>query len=82
MTGVFGVYSDPATQIHRYGDGRLVHFFGVVFLAEAEHQVGVPDDEVRQVGFFDRGAWPSPLFPADEPVLRDFTLDRTRPVIS
>jgi 8-oxo-dGTP diphosphatase len=81
VTSVFGVYSDPATQIHRYGTGRLVHFFGVVFLAAAHEQVGVPDHEVRNVGFFDRGAWPSPLFPADEPVLRDFAFGRTPPVI-
>ena len=83
VTGVFGVYSDPVTQIHRYGDGRLVHFVGVVFLAAAQTQIGVPDHhEVRQVGFFDRAAWPSPLFAADEPVLRDFALGRESPVIS
>jgi hypothetical protein len=58
-----------------------VHFFGVVFLATIGGQVGVPDDEVRQEGFFDRAAWPSPLFPADEPVLHDFAVGRTPPVI-
>ena len=81
VTGVFGVYSDPSTQVHRYGDGRLVHFFGAVLLAAARCQVGVPGHEARQIGFFDRDAWPQPLFPPDEPVLRDYALDRTPPVI-
>jgi len=81
VTGLFGVYSDPATQIHQYGDGRFVHFFGVVFLAAAHEQVDAPGEEVRQIGLFARDAWPSPLFPEDEPVLRDFALGRTPPVI-
>ena len=82
VTGVLGVYSDPATQVHRYADGRLVHLFGVVLLAAAEVRVGVPDEEVREVRFFASSAWPSPLFAPDEPVLRDVALGRATPVLA
>lgn len=46
VTGLYGVYSYPATQTHRYSDGRRAHFFGVVFLATLVEQVEDPDDEV------------------------------------
>lgn len=81
VTDLFGVYSDPATQVHRYADGRLVHFLDTVLLATASDQVDAQGPEVHQVAFFGRGASPSPLVAPDEPVLRDFALDRTPPAI-
>lgn len=34
IVGLFGVFSDPATQAHVYPDGRAAQFLGVVFRAE------------------------------------------------
>ena len=50
VTGLFGAYSDPRSQVHVYPDGRAFHFFGVVFTAEVAQEVGSPDDEVMAVG--------------------------------
>jgi 8-oxo-dGTP diphosphatase len=82
ITGVFGAYSDPATQTFTYVDGRRVQFFGVVFLANTLQQVGRPDAEVLEVAFFRTDALPAPLFVPDRPVLRDFSSGRSSPVIA
>jgi 8-oxo-dGTP diphosphatase len=81
VTQLYGVYSDPATQVHRYPDGRAVHFFGAVFLGQVVENVGDHDDEVLEAAFFDRDALPTPLFPPDAPVLRDVVARRPPPVI-
>jgi hypothetical protein len=49
VTGVFGVYSDPDTQVHVYPNGERVPFLGVAFTAEVAEQVGRPDEEVVEV---------------------------------
>jgi hypothetical protein len=82
VTGVFGVYSDPRTQMHVYPSGNRVHFVGVVFTATATESVGRADDEVTEVGFFDRYDLPQPLFAPDHPVLMDFVSRRDTPVIA
>jgi 8-oxo-dGTP diphosphatase len=82
VTGVFGAYSDPATQTFTYADGRRVQFFGVVFLATVLEQVGEPDAEVLEVAFFRTDSLPAPLFVPDRPVLLDFTSGRHSPVIA
>jgi 8-oxo-dGTP diphosphatase len=81
VTGIFGVYSDPDTQVHTYPDGRRVHFFGVVFAADLEAQVARPDEEVAEVGFFADDDLPEPLFAPDRPVLEDFVSRRPTPVV-
>jgi 8-oxo-dGTP diphosphatase len=82
ITGVFGAYSDPATQMFTYADGRRVQFFGVVFPANTLQQVGRPDAEVLEVAFFRTDALPAPLFVPDRPVLLDFSSGRHSPVIA
>jgi GNAT superfamily N-acetyltransferase len=82
VTGVFGAYSDPATQMFTYADGRWVQFFGVVFLANALQQVGTPDAEVLEAAFFSTDSLPAPLFVPDRPVLMDFVSGRQPPVIA
>jgi 8-oxo-dGTP diphosphatase len=82
VTGVFGVYSDPGTQVHVYPDGDRVHFVGVVFTARLTEQAGRPDDEVVEVGLFARDGLPRPLFAPDRPVLTDFVSQRPTPVIA
>lgn len=43
VTGLFGSYSDPVTQVHRYDSTREVHFFDVVLSAALGERVGSPD---------------------------------------
>ncbi|AGL15869.1 HAD-superfamily hydrolase, subfamily IIA [Actinoplanes sp. N902-109] len=71
LHGLLGVYSDPATQIHRYPDGRVVHCVGVVFLASPVSRVGTGDGEASGLGWFALDQLPAPLFGPDVPVLRD-----------
>jgi len=82
VTAVFGVYSDPDTQMHVYPNGDQVHFFGVVFAAQVTEQVDHANDEVLEVDFFARDSLPQPLFAPDHPVLMDFVLQRPTPVIA
>jgi 8-oxo-dGTP diphosphatase len=84
VTGVFGLYSDPRTQLHIYPSGNRVHFVGMVFTATATESVGRADDEVTEVRFFDRNdlPQPQPLFAPDDPVLMDFVSQRDTPVIA
>lgn len=81
LRGVFGVYSDPQTQVHTYPDGRQVHFVGVVFHAEAVEQGGSPGEEVLDVEFFPPGGLPGNLFGPDRPVLHDVHQQRFRPSV-
>lgn len=80
---LLGIYSDPATQTHRYPDGALRHFVGVVFLATATAWVGDRDDESTEQRWVTLNDLPTPLFAPDVPVLRD-ALDALprRPVIN
>jgi 8-oxo-dGTP diphosphatase len=82
ITGLFGVYSGPHSQVHAYPSGRRVHFLGVVFAAEVVERAGRPDDEVVEVAFFARDGLPEPMFAPDRPVLMDFALQRPTPVIA
>ncbi len=73
IDGLLGIYSDPATQVHRYPDGRWRHFLGVVFTARALERTSAGDGEALEVAFFAVDELPEPLFAPDEPVLRDAT---------
>ncbi len=68
---LLGIYSDPATQTHRYPSGSLRHFVGVVFLATPLEEVTEPGDEAAEVDWFRPAQFPSPLFAPDMPVLED-----------
>ncbi len=81
IDGLLGIYSDPATQFHRYPSGNSVHFVGVVFLGSPLRQSGEPDGEGSQLGWFALDALPEPLFGPDVPVLRHAALREGRPFI-
>jgi 8-oxo-dGTP diphosphatase len=82
MDGLLGVYSDPTTQVHRYPDGSVRHFVGVVFLGTADRYVGGRDDEAYELRWVSGDALPQPLFAPDVPVLTDyFGAGRAAPVI-
>jgi 8-oxo-dGTP diphosphatase len=81
LEGLLGVYSDPATQIHRYPDGRTVHFVGAVFLGSPRSLVGKPDGEATEVDWFTLDRLPAPLFQPDVPVLRHAAQRQGRPFI-
>lgn len=71
VDGLLGVYSDPDTQVHRYPNGRLVHFFGVVFTGRVQRRTTSPDGEAVAVWFFRLDQLPHPLFAPEQPVLED-----------
>ncbi|MFT3855671.1 MAG: NUDIX domain-containing protein [Ilumatobacteraceae bacterium] len=82
IDGLLGIYSDPATQMHRSARGELQQLVGVVFLATAIERVGEPDDEAAELRWVTADALPSPIFAPDAPVLRDaFDPTVVRPVI-
>jgi 8-oxo-dGTP diphosphatase len=72
IDGLLGVYSDPATQVHRYPDGAVRHFVGVVLLATAAEYLGCGDDEASDLRWVARDELPEPLFGPDIPVLHDY----------
>lgn len=59
-----GVYSDPASQVIEYGDGRRVHAVNLCFEADpvAAGSATTPD-EVLATGYFAVDALPDPLVP-------------------
>jgi ADP-ribose pyrophosphatase YjhB (NUDIX family) len=81
VTGLLGVYSDPSEQTHRYPDGNLVAFVGVIFEAKLDEQLGAPDHEITSVEWFTSDELPTNLFPADVPVIHDALSDAPRPFV-
>jgi 8-oxo-dGTP diphosphatase len=81
VDGLLGVYSEPRTQVHRYPDGRQVHFFGVVFTGTVRRRSTVPDGEATEVGFFALDRLPRRLFAPDEPVLEEAVRRRLGPYL-
>jgi 8-oxo-dGTP diphosphatase len=83
VTALVGVYSDPAEQTHRYPDGTVIQFVGVVFdgvLRDAP--TGELAGDTVEVGWFDTGALPERLMAADAPIIRDRLAGRPPPVIA
>ncbi len=78
---IFGVYSDPATQLYRYPGGRETHFVGVVFAATPVRRIDTVDDEASAVGFFPVDALPQPLFGPDRPILDDLRSQAPGPFV-
>lgn len=82
IEGLLGIYSDPATQVHRYPSGVVEQLAGVVFLASAIEHVGAPDAEAIDLRWVNADSLPTPLFRPDVPVLRDaFDPTSVRPII-
>ncbi|MEU8002204.1 NUDIX domain-containing protein [Catellatospora sp. NPDC049111] len=81
LHGLLGLYSDPATQIHRYPSGKRAHFVGAVFLGSPVRLAGTPDGEGTRLGWFALDELPGPLFAPDVPVLRDAARSQGRPFI-
>lgn len=78
---LLGLYSDPATQVHRYPSGRVVHCVGAIFLAAPGTRTGTPSDETAELGWFSFDNLPAPLFAPDVPVLRDAQQRQNRPFV-
>lgn len=71
LTGLLGIYSDPATQMHTYPAGKKVHFVSVGFRGRVL-SLGTPDPvEVSAMDWFLPDQLPKPLFPPASPVLAD-----------
>jgi 8-oxo-dGTP diphosphatase len=81
LRGLLGIYSDPATQTHRYPSGRLMHFVGAIFLASPRDRTSPPDGEASALGWFPLDRLPAPLFAPDVPVLLDATRRQDGPFI-
>ena len=64
---LFGVYSDPSTQVIEYADRRRVQAINLCFSAIAgpKGELTTPE-ETLEVGFFDAGALPQPFVPIHE----------------
>ena len=82
LHGLLGLYSDPATQIHRYPSGRVVHCVGAVFLGSPLGRTAIPDGEAAELGWFPLDRLPEPLFALDVPVLQHVALRQAAPFIN
>ncbi|GIE78102.1 DNA mismatch repair protein MutT [Actinoplanes philippinensis] len=81
LHGLLGLYSDPATQTHRYPTGRVVHCVGAVFLASPARRTGTLDGEATELAWFALDRLPTPLFGPDVPVLEDAARRQDAPFI-
>jgi ADP-ribose pyrophosphatase YjhB (NUDIX family) len=71
IDGLLGIYSDPATQVHRYPSGSQRHFIGVVFRATPLHRPCRGDGEAVELRWVTADSLPESLFSPDAPVLKD-----------
>ncbi len=81
IVGIFGVYSNPKTQLHTYPNGHRAHFMSVVFAAELVEKIAEPSNESAAVVFFGVDELGSSMFPADMPVFEALASGRTGPFI-
>ena len=81
LTGLLGVYSRPDDQIHRYPDGAIVQFVGVVFEGRAGDHTGPLAGDTCDTRWFAAAALPADLMASDVPPIRDALSGRGRPVI-
>lgn len=81
IIGIFGVYSNPKTQLHTYPNGHRAHFMSVVFAAEVVEKVAEPSSESATVDFFNVDELRGPTFPADMPVFEALASRRMGPFI-
>jgi 8-oxo-dGTP pyrophosphatase MutT (NUDIX family) len=83
ITGLLGIYSEPATSRHTYPNGNQVQFVGVVFEGEVE---GLPPPvaaggEITAVEYFAPSALPVPIFAPSRIVIEDALSKQPRPVV-
>lgn len=81
IVGIFGVYSNPKTQLHIYPNGHRAHFMSVVFSAEIIEKIGEPSDESAAVAFFSLDDLPRSIFQADSPVIQALAARSSGPFI-
>ena len=83
LTGLLGVYSRPAEQTHRYPDGAVVQFVGVVFTGTAGPPVGPLAGDTVAWQWFASSALPPNLMACDAPIIRDaLAATPPRPIIA
>jgi 8-oxo-dGTP diphosphatase len=82
LTGLLGVFSEPDDQIHRYPEGELVQFVGVVFEARPVSRDGEPDHEVSELGWFAEPDLPGSLMAADTPIIHCAFSHAPRPFVA
>ncbi len=58
-----GVYSDPAWQVVRYPDGRVVHYVTSLFECRATGGALATSPETLELGYFDPSALPDDTVP-------------------
>jgi len=69
---LIGVYSEPASQIFHYPNGRIVHFITTCFLAEViGGELCCHSDESLDVKFFSKEQLPEELLPMHPSWLED-----------
>ncbi len=81
ITGIFGVYSNPKSQLHIYPNGNREQFMSVVFEAEIVEKIAEPSNESATVTFFEVEELRGPMFPADKPVFESLASRKTGPFI-
>jgi ADP-ribose pyrophosphatase YjhB (NUDIX family) len=83
LTDVLGFYSDPCEQTHRYPDGTVVQFAGVVFRGTAGPVVGPLAGDTVEVRWFVSSELPANLMACDAPIIRDALAERLRrPIVA
>ena len=81
VTGLLGVYSDPATHTFTYPNGHRAQFVALVFEGRAVRRAGEGDKETSAQGFFAPGELPSPLHGPDREPIRDALSNAPRPFV-
>ncbi len=73
ISGLFGVYSEPAGQVHTYPNGDMIQVTAVVFAANVLAHEPTPVDplEITETGYFPAGAMPAPIMRCDAPIVAD-----------
>ncbi len=82
LSGLFGVYSAPSVQTHRYPDGAVIQFVAVVFDGALRDAPASPlAGDTTEIGWFGPDELPSPLMATDAPIIWDRLAGRARPVV-
>jgi 8-oxo-dGTP pyrophosphatase MutT (NUDIX family) len=81
VTGLLGVYSDPATHTFTYPNGDRAQFVAMVFEGRVVACVGDGDHETAAQGFFHRDELPARLHAPDRSAILDALSDAARPFL-
>ncbi|MFO0605316.1 MAG: NUDIX domain-containing protein [Polyangiales bacterium] len=81
VTGLLGVYTDPATHTFTYPNGHRAQFVALVFEGRAVRRAGEGDHETSAQGFFARTELPSPLHGPDRDAIHDALSGAPRPFV-